>query len=98
MDTLPKVQTPRIGRKLWYWPSGEQDLTCNDPRVPFDATVVYPWGDNCVNLRVTDHAGQTVTRTSVFLHQGALEDRPTGRPVATWMPYQQKEHAKQADA
>lgn len=78
---------PTIGRKVWYWPHDEDGgLNVYDDKQACDATVVYVWSETCVNLRVTDHAGNTVARTSVLLVQD--EERPAGRSHATWMPYQ----------
>lgn len=77
---------PTIGRKVWYWPVNE-GMGINDPKQPCDATVVYVWGDTMVNLSVRDHSGGTHSRTSVFLHQGEIEDKPASS-CATWMPYQ----------
>ena len=78
---------PTIGRKVWYWPVGDASLVQYDENVACDATVIYPWSDTNVNLRVTDHAGNTQLRTSVFLHQGKVDDRPASS-CATWMPFQ----------
>lgn len=77
---------PTIGRKVWYWPHEDGGLNVYDANQACDATVVYVWSDTCVNLRVTDHAGNTVARTSVRLVQD--EERPARQSHATWMPYQ----------
>jgi hypothetical protein len=56
---------------------------------PFDAGVICVWGPNCVNLSVTDHAGNIHFRSSVFLRQE--EDAvpsAAGPGYAEWMPYQ----------
>lgn len=65
---------------------------------PCDATIVFVHSDSMVNLRVTDHNGNTHTRTSVALFEPQAE---AGRwklgndavlapqvPFAQWMPYQ----------
>lgn len=85
--------SPSIGRKVWFWPAGEPDMAQYNPDVALDATVIYPWSDHCVNLRITDHAGNTHIRTSVTLHQGSVEDKPA-HSCATWMPYQTAMAAK----
>ena len=87
--------SPSIGRKVWYWPVNDTSLVQYSPSVALDATVIYPWGDSCVNLRITDHAGVTHIRTSVFLHQGDVESRPSSS-CATWMPYQMGQAAQRA--
>ena len=90
--------TPTIGRKVWYWPSDYQrrtGLTVADGQ-PCDATVVHVRADGRVNLRVTDHIGNTHPLTGIELVQGATpahaEEAPEG--CATWMPYQAKQAAQ----
>lgn len=79
--------TPSIGRKVWFYePSLNAGIYSADQ--PFDATVIYVWGPNMVNLRVTDHAGQVSTRTSVPLRDPLEGDQHGKEYVATWMPYQ----------
>ncbi len=56
---------------------------------PFDATIIYVWSDTCVNLRVTDHAGNDFTRTSVSVNAG-----DGVLPRAEWMDYQKGQAAK----
>lgn len=87
---------PTIGRKVWYRHDGSGVLdyptqqwsypTCINADKPMDATVVYVWGPNMVNLLVTDHAGKSFALTSVTLRQPA-DPLPTGR-YCEWMPYQ----------
>ena len=84
--------SPTVGRKVWFYPVNEPSVIQIDKSVPCDATVVYPWGDHCVNLRITDHAGNTHVRTSVWLVQDD-EERPASNH-ATWMPYQKGQAAK----
>lgn len=92
---------PTIGRKLWYWPSNADrhigldyvpgphnpPIVAHDFSQPCDATVVYVHSDNLVNLRVTDHNGNTHARTSVHLVQEG-EAPDAGEAFAEWMPYQ----------
>jgi hypothetical protein len=84
---------PTIGRKVYFYdPSTstarQQDMQRYSDSQPFDATVVYVWGDTCVNLRITDHAGNTHVRTSVPLRDPADGDAHGKEYVATWMPFQ----------
>lgn len=84
---------PSIGRKVWYWPVGEPEMVQFDDEVPLDATIIFPENVECVNLRITDHAGGTHIRTNALLHQGQVDTRPPSS-CATWMPYQLGQAAK----
>lgn len=87
--------TPTIGRRVWYWPEKHESTheRVLDPRQPCDAGVVFVHDDRCVNLLVTDHAGDTHRRWNVRLLQ-AGEERPGGG-FAEWMPYQVKAASKE---
>lgn len=77
---------PTVGRKVWYWDSGQGPY---DAMQPFDATVIYVWNPDCVNLRVTNHAGTTSIQTNVPLRDYVDGDNQDGvQRCATWMPYQ----------
>lgn len=78
---------PTIGRRVWYRPGpfGLPGMT-NFGDQPLDAGIVYVWGDRCVNLDVTDHAGRHHALTSVTLLQEG--DAVPGGHYAEWMPYQ----------
>lgn len=89
---MSSVITPSVGRKVWFWPNGNQRFQVFNPAVPCDATVIFPWNDRCVNLAVRDHAGNVYIETSVTLVQGD-EPAPTCQH-ATWMPYQKGQAAK----
>lgn len=84
--------TPTIGRKVYFYDfvpdRHAAQLRRYDDKQPFDATVIYVWGPSCVNLRVTDHAGVTHTRTSVPLRDPQESDCHGKEYVCTWMPYQ----------
>lgn len=80
---------PTIGRRVWFRPNGtrrDESIAIIDPSQPFDAGIVYVWGDRMVNLDVTDHAGRHHAVTSVPLLQPG-DPVPTGF-YAEWMPYQ----------
>ena len=77
---------PTIGRKVWYW--GDQGERTYGVDQAMDATVIYVWGPNCVNLKVVDHAGFDYIRTSVLLREPAPGDCRNGEYYCTWMPYQ----------
>lgn len=88
---MSSIITPTIGRKVYFYEGPSTTTTpmaCYDTKQPFDATVVYVWGPTCVNLRVTDHAGATHTRSSVPLRDPSGSDVQGAEYFATWMPYQ----------
>lgn len=85
---------PTIGRKVWFWPSSAvyaAFLTDPNPvsNQPWDATVIAVHGDRLVNLRVTEHLGNTYALEKIPLIQD--EDTVSGSQFATWMPYQVKQ-------
>jgi hypothetical protein len=91
---------PTVGRVVWYRPN-ENDLNSGMQKFddqPFNAHVVYVWGNFVVNLVVMDHAGGSFIRTSVPLRQES-DDAPEisdGERFCEWMPYQigqAKKHA-----
>lgn len=98
--TTPEIITPTIGRKVWYRHDGGQAIDINGGKVdvasygdqPMDATVIYVWHDRMVNLRVTDHAGNTFALSSVTLVQQG-DATPSCRHCE-WMPYQKGQTAK----
>lgn len=98
------MQTPTIGRRLWYWPNDrERDARLRpnpvivlDPRQACDAGVVFVHDPERVNLIVTDHAGNTHKREFVQLVQGEREPDQLG--VAEWMPFQREQAKRQADS
>lgn len=83
---------PTVGRKVWFRPS-KLDTELNafvashGTHQPMDATVVYVWGDRCVNLAIFDPNGNLHARTSVTLIQDGDTPPPDGY-YAEWMPYQ----------
>jgi hypothetical protein len=81
---------PTVGRKVWFWDNGNglHGPVRHGDAQPMDATIIYVWGDTCVNLRVTDHAGNVLTRTSVPLRDHREGDCHGVEYTATWMPYQ----------
>lgn len=84
---------PTVGRKIWYSPSTLFDDPPKIGEQPFDATIVYVWDDKLVNLRVTDHNGNTFARGNVTLLQEGDAPNPEGGHCY-WMPYQKGQAAK----
>lgn len=77
---------PTIGRKMYFRGKLLAGEVCNDPSQPFDATVTFVWNPSLVNLRVTDHAGNSFAASLVAVRQ-ENEDAPQGQYVE-WMTYQ----------
>ena len=82
--------TPTVGRKMWYRPQGNLSpgQVQHDKTTPFDATVVYVWGPEMVNLLIADHNGNIEARTSVPIVQEGGSWRAGESPYCEWMPYQ----------
>jgi hypothetical protein len=103
LQLKPSSIVPTIGRKMWFFDTGsaKNERAQNGPayyddRVPFDATVIYVWGPSLVNLRVTDHAGNVFTRTSVPVADYDEGYEHGHQMVAAWMPYQSGQAKQQA--
>lgn len=89
---MATIIKPTIGRRVWFWPNGVSSVGDSPLHVisgdqPFDAGIVYVWGDRMVNLDVSDHYGRHHQATSVTLLQDG-DPIPVVGPYATWMPYQ----------
>ena len=89
---------PTIGRRVWFWTGGMENV--RDQAQAFDAGVIFVNGDGTVDLSVTDHTGLQLLRRSVPLGDARREGPPDAHnhghgDYATWMPYQQAQHAKQ---
>lgn len=110
---MSRKEPTTVGRIVWFWASksileavveGKPRFTVYNDDQPCAAQVIAVWNDDCVNLKVTDHAGQDHIFTSVSLRGPSLEhsddEAPTRHGVndhhgetvhyATWMPYQVK--------
>lgn len=97
----------KVSRKIWYWSASPnaQGAICRDENQPFDATIVYVHRDNTVNVVFKDHDGNIHRDTHVEVHDPADENAAPeyfnahgvdGVSYCTWMPYQKKQHDKQA--
>lgn len=93
---LVPVQTPTIGRQLWFWESGaKRAAASSDPAVqPEAATVIYVIDDRCVNVQVISLKGRVRTVLRACLVQPADPWNDTTGPHCAWMPYQQAQHTK----
>ncbi len=104
MKLKPSTITPTVGRKMWFFAQDASQPKKGDGpppqmldnKVPMDATVIYVWSPSLVNLRVTDHAGNVFTRTSVPVADHDESYEHGVQQVACWMPYQSGQAAKQA--
>jgi hypothetical protein len=95
---MSQSMTPTIGRKVWYFPSEAtaiiHSMQVNDPITPMDASIVYVWHDNMINISVADHAGKMHAVHSVTLIPPG-QIGAEGRDYCMWMPYQVKQAAKE---
>ena len=97
---------PTVGRRVWYWPSAfdRQQNSSNsqmdyyDPKQPCDAGIAFVHGDRMVNLTVADHNGKLHARCSVPLVQEGDVTPAEGSAFAQWMPYQNQQARKDANA
>jgi hypothetical protein len=80
------VIKPTVGRVVWYWPKGSDQLINHQPDQPLAAIVCYVHSDRMVNLQVFDVNGESQSRTSVALRQEG-DDEPKFSHCQ-WMPYQ----------
>ena len=86
---LPPI-TPSIGRKVWYWQKS------NTTGQAEDATVVFVHSENCVNLRVTDHNGDSRPVQYCHLRQPGEIVSEDYLFYCEWMPFQVSQAAKYA--
>lgn len=98
--STPVINTPTIGRRVWYWPSaadfteGEMKQLYSDQ--PFDAGVTSVHAGSAVGLDICDHMNGRHGLVSVPLLQA--DDVRAGKPgTAQWMPYQAAQ-AKKTEA
>lgn len=95
MTTTP--QTPTVGRRVWYWPTDDEaraDMHWCSRDQPFDAGVVWVTPSGNAHLEITDHMGRKHFKRNVKVHNFEHREAAPGGGYATWMPYQQAQHAK----
>lgn len=99
------MQAPTIGRRVWYWQAAGDGGVVRDTAQAFDAGVIFVHpiqaGEYCVDLQVTDHAGNTDVIQNVILQDyedGDAHHLSDIDGFATWMPYQQKKHEQESAA
>lgn len=99
---MSNIIKPTVGRKVWYRHNGSGPIanvasvqlrpeTRSDQ--PMDATIIHVWDDRLVNLRVTDHVGNTFYSEGCNLLQFDDEAPLTGH-YCQWMPYQVQQQAR----
>ena len=88
---MSRVTPPTIGRKVWYWGASNQSNQAED------ATVCFVHNDRLVNLRVTDHFGDSFPVANVTLRQPD-DARSEFGAYCEWMPYQVSQHDKNNEA
>lgn len=88
---MPTIITPTVGRKVWYYPGGEQQLKHDQPN---DATIARVHSDRLINIGYRDANGESGNASSVPLVQEG-DEFPHG-PFCMWMPFQQGQARAQA--
>jgi hypothetical protein len=88
---------PTIGRKVLFWLNNAKQINGKnvEPFVagqPFDATIVCVWDERGVNLRVTDHGGESHSVRSVTLRQEG-DPTPPGM-YCEWPAFQVRQAEK----
>lgn len=91
------VIIPTVGRVVHFHPGPHDKVRFAhianphepDQIQPFAAIVAYVWGDDRVNLTVSDHAGNTHPMQSVKLIQEG-EEAPEDLCYCEWMKYQKQ--------
>lgn len=83
--------TPTVGRVVLVYPRGRDS---DSP--PLAGIIAHVHSDILINVGVFASDGTTFALTSVSLIP-ADEDIPYGENVATWMPYQAAQAAKEAE-
>ena len=90
---------PTNGRVMLYWPVPNERavIVQHDPAQPLKCDVCHVWGEDLVNVLVTDSNGRQHVRTSITVVQEGGPYRAEelgGQPYVTWMPYQLGQAAK----
>ena len=85
LEITPKENTmikPTVGRKLWYYPVG------NQVPQPHDATIVAVNTETSVNLACHDEFGASYAVRGAYLLPSDTPQGIVAYPHAQWMPYQ----------
>lgn len=85
---------PTIGRVVWFWPKYNPEEYPDQQ--PYSAQIAYVWSDSLINIGYLDRYGVASSATIVYLWNGE-GDRPAC-PHCEWMPYQQGQAKKEAEA
>lgn len=94
-STVSAAIVPTVGRKIWYFPCGDERDGCFDgappmaqfDNGPLDASIVCAYADGTVNLVVFDSEGTMFKRKGVtILDENEDDNEESG--FARWMPYQ----------
>lgn len=82
------MRDPVVGDKLHFWnpviSGNNADGIVINENQPFTAEVVYVHGPIMVNLRVTDHVGNAISKSSVPVREPRAYDAHGKDYVATW--------------
>ena len=90
---------PTNGRVMLYWPVPNERavIVQHDTKQPLKCDVCHVWGEDLVNVLVTDSNGRQHIRTSISVVQEGGPWRAEdlgGQPYVTWMAYQVDQAAK----
>ena len=89
---------PTNGRVMLYWPVPHERnvVVQHDLAQPLKCDVCHVWGEDLVNVLVTDSNGRQHVRTSVWVVQegGPHTAEELGGAYVTWMAYQVGQAAK----
>jgi hypothetical protein len=84
---------------MLYWPIPNERavIVQHDTKQPLKCDVCHVWGEDLVNVLVTDSNGRQHVRTSITVVQEGGPYRAediAGQPYVTWMAYQVGQAAK----
>src|SRR4051812_17129745 len=95
---MGKKIIPTNGRVMLYWPVPHERnvVVQHDLAQPLMCHVCHVWGEDLVNVLVTDSNGHQHVRTSISVVQegGPYTAEQIVGPFVTWMPYQVGQAAK----
>jgi hypothetical protein len=83
---MPQIDAT-VGRKVWYWPNGQDPHVAYRPDLPLDVSICFPHSNVLVNVAGFDANGVPFARLNMRLVQPGETPNP-GSPFVTWMDWQ----------